>query len=232
MGVTHFPNGLSTNSGSGIFADLPSVINPLRLWEALFDFNLKLDVGGADNQWSQFGTSTGGEVYPDEPFGVLQLPPDTGETFGVQQENCQGFDFALGTGLWFRAYAATPDANSQLWVGMTDAEPIGPAFDTYDEACVFHVLGNSQLNLEIWSGGIEVQTINIGTMPRDGSFIELGYHYDGENIFVSVDEEIVAIEAAPVVPDVPLHIVMALRDDGGGNVGNFDYVYNAQLRRV
>lgn len=234
-GVTRFPNGVSVSKVDGIFADLPSMVNPRKLWEVLFDFDLKLDAGGADNEWSQFGTSSLGEQYPDEAFGVVQLPPDGGDTFGLQQENCQGFDFTRGTDLWFRANVAivSGDVDMQLWVGMTDAEPTSPSFDTYNEACLFHVLDDATLELDVWVGGVEVQKISTGiTMPLDGTYRELAYHYDGTSIFIAIDDDTVAVELMPVVPDVPLHIVMAFRDaGGGGRVGNFDYIYNAQLRQ-
>ena len=227
--VTRFPGGINANDPGSIFADLASATSPRALWEELFDFSLKADINGGDNQWSTFGVGT--VIYPDVPFGVAQLTSDPANSFGMNQEHCQGFDFTRDTDLWYRALLGSADGLDGIWAGMTDAEPTGANFDVYDEACVFHVLSTGQIDLEIWSGAnpTPIQTIaNVGALPSDGTYMELGYHYDGTNIEVALNDVRVAAAAVPVVPDIALHHVMSGRQDGSVL---FDYVYSAQLRQ-
>ena len=108
----------------------------------------------------------------------------------------------------------------------------GPTFDVWAEACIFHVLGNDQIDLEVWVGNSLAQTIaNVGTMPRDGTYVELAYHYNGERLDIAIDGVTVDGAPIPVVPAITLHGLMQVRDSGvGGEVGKFDYYYSAQLR--
>ena len=70
MGLTRFQNGLTTNEPDGIFASQPNG-NPMVLWEELFDFSLKIDINGGDNQWSTFGD--GSIEYPLMAWGIIEL---------------------------------------------------------------------------------------------------------------------------------------------------------------
>lgn len=234
-GVTRFPNLLSVGDEESIFANLSSTYDPRRLWESIYDFELPLDTGGGDSEWNEFGTGT--LEYPDLPFGIVRLEPATGLTYGINQENCQGFDFTRGTDLWFRTAIAQEQGSfdNQIWVGMVDGIPTNPPTNTqFDEACLFHILANDQIDLEIWNqaASTPVQTIAaVGTFDRSNSFTELAWHYDGQNIEVAIDGVTVARELIPIVPDITLHALFECSDIGGGQTADCDYIYVAQLRQ-
>lgn len=234
--TTHFPHGLSAFNADSIFGKLPSTDNRLELFQDFFDFTVELDFPGGFSTWDTYGTGT--VTYPGEPFGVVQLNPASDDTFGIQQDICQAVDFTLGTDLWSRFRFSSPEPASQIWCGMVSAAPnnpgAGPGFnDEWDEACLFHVLANDEVTLEVWENSILVQTITgLGTMPRDGTYLELAYHYDGERIDIAIDGETVGGAIMPVVPTITLHGLMGIFDASatGADEGPFDYYYSAQFR--
>ena len=143
-------------------------------------------------------------------------------------------DFTTGVELWARFRLAMPQANTQLWAGMASDVPNNdPTNDQWNEACIFHVLTTGQIDLEVWENGSLVQTIaNVGTMPSDGTFVELAYHYDGERIDIAIDGLTITGALMPIVPTITLHGLMGVGDTGGSgtDIGQFDYYYSAQLR--
>lgn len=230
MPVTRLPNGITDNDITGIYKDLRAP-NVRAVWVELEDFDRILDPGGGDSQWIEFGDSAGNEAYPDIPWGVIELDVPAAETYGFNQENCQGFDFTLGTDLWFRSYLTTDVADMAAWTGMANAVPTGPGFTVYDEACIFQVLITGEITLDVWSSGSAVQIFTeLGTMPRDGTtYVEVGYHYDGERLSIEIDGVNVADALMPIVPDIALHKVFAAASVTGGSAF-FDYLYGAQTR--
>lgn len=239
-GVTRFPNNLSVGSEDSIFANLPSPLDIFVLYQDFFDFTLELDFPGGQSEWSTYGSVV--PSYPGLPFGVIRLTPNADDTGGIVQDVCQAIDFTIGNDLWARFRFSTPQENTQVWCGMASADPnnggVGPPDyqDAWDQACMFHVLSNDEITLEVWVGTlgtVPVQTITVpGSMPRDGSYIELAYHYDGEFIEIAINRETVGRALMPVVPTLTLHGSMGARDAStmGNDVADFDYYYSAQLR--
>ena len=235
--ITRFPNGINANTDADIFRDLPSPTNPFVLFQDFFDFTVELDFPGGFSTWDTYGV--GSVTYPGEPFGVVQLEPSADDVFGIQQDICQAVDFRLGSDLWSRFRFSSPEVDTNIWCGMASAAPLAGGsppdyLDTWAEACLFHVLTSGEITLEVWENSLLVQTIeNLGTMPRDGTYVELAYHFDGDGVIeVAIDGKTVAGELMPVVPQETLHGLMGCRDNSttGADVAPFDYYYSAQLR--
>jgi hypothetical protein len=224
--VTRFPNGVTNVGEDSPFADL-AMPAPTKFHSYMEDFDYY-----TAGDWTVTETQAGAtQALTDGDGGLLLLTNTAADNDLVSlQKVGESFRFASGKELFFEARLKVSDATqSDLVVGLqiTDTSPL----DVTDGVFFIKADGSTTVSLVVEKNNTATTT-SVGTMA-DGTFISLGFYYDGAStIQYSVNGSVLGTSVTTNLPDdEDLTVTFAIQNgEAVAKTMTVDYIFVAKER--
>lgn len=217
--------------------------SPLQFNTFFEDFNNSSDaVAAAPLNWTATAVGAGTRAVASLDGGAILITNAAADNDGIAlQIKNPGFVITAGKDSWFAARFKISDATqSDFLIGLTglDTTPIGAAASeetgVADGIFFLKIDGATDLRLYCRKAGVTVASkLAIANIVAD-TFVTVGWHYDGSEFKIYVNDVQVATLAAPIASAVPALVIgpnlMIQNGEAVAKTASIDYIFAAQER--